>query len=298
MSEAIVPFDPMLTPLKSLIEANFIDNRDVGRDVNARGVFAQTPVSTPKFINFHPNRKQEYEDTMARMLLQVPEGTLEALANELEDGDTQNIVKILANDGKSGGFGYLDFFLATATHTFAEKVQISESLADNYVAFFYGSSPPIFQYSGMLMNTYEDDWNMRMFRIFRDLGRGTQLARRGSLFHLRYDSMIVSGSMLNFSSTLTAGMETAVSFNFSFLVKKLEIILGAYGEPTNLGKMLSPGVTKQGLTAGLSTRFGELAPLATFSGREKTVISAPSGGAKPAGLPTYDPSKDYNVEVG
>lgn len=276
---AIVPFEPTATPLQSLIEANIRDNTEVGRDPNARGVFAQTPVSTPKFVNFHPNRKQEYEDTMARMLLQVPQGTITQLINEMEDGDTQKILKILANDGSQGGFGYFDFFLQNATHSFSEKVQISESLADNYVAFFYGGSPSVFRYSGTLMNTFEDDWNMNMFRIFRDLGRGTQLARRGSLFYLRYDSVIVSGAMMNFNSTLMAGREMAVDFTFDFLVKKLEIVLGSYTKaPTDLQNMWEKNKTGNVVISSPSS------PFANYDVQSKTFVGAPSG-TTPGGVP-------------
>jgi hypothetical protein len=103
------------------------------------------------------------------------------------------------------------------------------------VAFFFGQRAPIFSYQGTLINSYQDDWAMRMFRIFRDLGRGTQLARRGFLLRIRYDSMIVSGAMLNFNWTLNADMQVACPFSFNLLVKNIQVVLGGLSAPTQPG---------------------------------------------------------------
>lgn len=92
------------------------------------------------------------------------------------------------------------------------------------------------------MNTYQDDWTMRMFRIFRDLGRGTQLARRGQILRLKYDSMIVTGAMTNFRWSLTAGQETYCPFGFSLLVKSIQIIYGGLSLPTRFRSREEPFV--------------------------------------------------------
>jgi hypothetical protein len=147
----------------------------------------------------------------------------------------------MTGDGaKQGGNGYIDFLLQSANHHFEEKVQVSEVLSDNYVAFFFGHQAPIFRYQGMLMNTYQDDWTMRMFRIFRDLGRGTQLARRGQIMSLRYDSMIVVGAMRNLAWSTSATMEMASPFSFDFLVKNVHIIYGNVAPPTRVPGRFSP----------------------------------------------------------
>jgi hypothetical protein len=138
------------------------------------------------------------------------------------------------DDVNKGGKGYIDFFLQNAVHSFNEKVQIVETLSDNYVAFFFGHSAPIFQYQGTVMNTFQDDWTMRMFRIFRDLGRGTELARRKFVLRLRYDSMIVNGAMLNFQWSLLAGQEMSCPFSFNLLVKSVQIMYGGLSKPTDL----------------------------------------------------------------
>lgn len=206
-----------------------------GRDPKTFGVFSAYPFMSPKYAKHRPGRHHEFEDTMARMFIQVPSALYEKFIESLTDPVTQQIASVISgDDAGKGGRGYLDFLLQNAVHDFNEKYQIVETLSDNYVAFFFGHRAPIFSYQGTLINSYQDDWAMRMFRIFRDLGRGTQLARRGFLLRIRYDSMIVSGAMLNFNWSLNADMQIACPFSFNLLVKNIQIILGGLSNPTDL----------------------------------------------------------------
>jgi hypothetical protein len=188
---------------------------------------------SPKYVRHRANRHHEFEDTMARMFIKVAPDLYEKFLASLDDEDTRRVAAVLAGDDvKKGGHGYIDFLLQSATHSFDEKMQVSETLSDSYVAFFFGHAPPIFQYSGTLLNTYQDDWTMRMFRIFRDLARGTQMARRNLILRLRYDSMIVSGVMTQFQWSLAAGAEMSSPFSFNLLVKDIQILYGGMSPPT------------------------------------------------------------------
>ena len=212
-----------------------INSRNVkdGRPSGATGVFASQPFMSPKYARHRTNRHHEFEDTMARMFIKVDPDLYESFLSSLDDEDTRKIAKVLAGDDvNKGGHGYIDFLLQNATHAFSEKMQLSETLSDSYVAFFFGHAPPIFQYQGTLLNSYQDDWTMRMFRIFRDIARGTQLARRNLILRLKYDSMIVSGAMTNFQWSLVAGRETATAFSFSLLVKNIQVLYGGMSPPT------------------------------------------------------------------
>ena len=233
---------PINTPLVPVVDSpiiqaarsiNNFENAWIGRDQNSVGVFGSTPFCTPKFARHNGawSRNLDYTNTMARMFIPVDKHGYEKFRKSLKDPITQNIATVLTGDDeKVGGHGYIDFLLHTARHEFEDKVQIIETLGDNYVAYFFGHSAPIFQYQGTLMNTYQDDWTMNMFRIFRDLGRGTQLARHGLNLYIRYDSMILSGAMMNFNWSLIGGAETYCPFGFSFLVKSIKIIYGGLKE--------------------------------------------------------------------
>lgn len=208
-------------------------NAKTGRPEKSRGVFSAYPFMSPKYARHRPRRRHEYDQTMARMFIRVSPKVYDKFIESLEDADTRLVAQTLTGDDvNKGGRGYIDFLLQRAVHELNEKVQISETLSDNYVAHFFGHSPPIFQYGGVLFNTYQDDWTMRMFRIFKNLGRGTQLARRQLAMSIRYDSMIVSGAMLSFNWTLLAGQEGHCQFGFSFLVKSIQVIYGNVAPPT------------------------------------------------------------------
>jgi len=218
-------------------ELNARNNAVTGRDVHANGVFGSYPGATPKYARHLLNRKNDNMDTMARMFIQIPPQEYDRFIKSLGDTEMQRIAKVLTGDNvNKGGKGYFDFLLQNVVHSLSERMQVVETLADNYVSFFFGASPPVWQYSGTLYNTYQDDWTMRMFRIYNQLARGTALARRKYLLQIKYDSLLVTGAMTNFSFTLTSGREMATSFNFTLLVKSAVVLYGGLNPPTTLPK--------------------------------------------------------------
>lgn len=215
-------------------------NEIEGRDSLAQGVYSSFSPGTPKYLRRISGRHHEFEGTTARMMLQLPSGTFPKIYQEIDDTITRQIFAKLADDGtRMGGIGYIDFILSNVSHGLEEKIQVSETLSDNYTSFFFGHRPPVFQYAGFLMNTFQDDWTMQMLRLFRDLGRGTALARRGLLMHLKYDSMIVSGAMLDFKWIHNGQIESSDSFSFGFLVKRINIIYGGIGSVTDIDGITS-----------------------------------------------------------
>lgn len=213
-------------------------NLNQGRDPLSRGVYAGWPAMTPKYMRHRNFRHHEFFGTMARMYVRVPGGpaVYDRLINSFAEKETQEIARKLMGDGNGGygGLGYIDFLLQQAGHSVGEKFQVVETLSDNYVSFFFGQKAPFFNYSGTLINTYQDDWAMRMFRLYRDIARGSQLARRGLLFYLRYDSMIVSGVLTAFNFSLQAEIEMAVPFTLQMLVKKVHILYRGLTLPTEV----------------------------------------------------------------
>ena len=201
---------------------------------NDMGVFSTYPSVTAKSMRHRPRGGNEYQDSMPRMYIQVAPKAFHTFKAGISDPETLRIYEKMvgSGDGATGGIGYIDFFLSRASHPLQEKMQVTETLADGYVAYFFGSSAPIWSYSGFAMNSYQDDWTMRLFRIFRDLARGTQLARRGLILRLRYDSMLVSGSMINLTWDLNAGTETYCPFSFNLLVKSVQPLYNGLSDPT------------------------------------------------------------------
>jgi hypothetical protein len=225
------------------------------------------------------------------MFIRIPPGDYDKFLGELEDPDTRKIATFLTgDDAGKGGVGYIDFLLQSAVHQYVEKYQVCETLSDNYVVFFFGQQAPIFNYQGVLYNTYQDDWVMRMFRIFRDLGRGTQLARRGLVMYLKYDSVIVQGAMTDFRYTIQSGKEMYATFDFNLLIKKVSIIYGALGPPTDLVSV------KHFAPEGYHTDDSGTNPMAATN----TYMDSPA--AAPAGVSEKEPiisqTENYDVTGG
>lgn len=222
------------TPEDQLVWVKKGPNTGQYRYPSKYGIRSRSPRSTPKYNQYLKQGHREFLQTTARMYISVTNP--KAFINEVgKDQHLKGIARVLAGSKsvEDSGKGYIDFLLLEANHALNEKVQIVETLSDNYVAFFFGQSAPIFQYGGALMNSYQDDWAINMLRMYQNISRGSQLARRGVLFYLKYDSMVVSGSLLNFNWKLNGDNELIVPFNFSMLIRKIHIIYGGLEPPTD-----------------------------------------------------------------
>jgi hypothetical protein len=200
-----------------------------------KGVFAQFPGATKKYIQNAGPRDNEYRETMARMFIEMTEKERELFVKSVPP-ETRALAEVLAGvgTGGSGGTGFVDFLLTSVNEQFSEKFQVVESLSDNFVVYLFGQAAPQFAYSGVLLNTYQDDQRVWMTRLYQDVLRGTQLARRKKLLRLRYDSVIVSGVMLNLQMAIVADQEDRVPFSFNFIPTQYIIYTPALGNPTKL----------------------------------------------------------------
>ena len=197
-----------------------------------RGVFGEFPSSTPKWLGRRGDHTVDFRETMARMFILLDANERERFLASVDashrgggmgdQGESRTLAAVLA--GKTEGKGYIDFLLQQADHQFQEKSQIVETLADNYVVYYFGQAAIPFNYSGTVLNTFEDDQAINMLRIYRDMIRGTQLARRRKLVRMRYNGMIVAGSIMGLSLGLSADPETSMSFSFQLLPKSVQLL--------------------------------------------------------------------------
>jgi hypothetical protein len=194
-----------------------------------RGIFGEYPGATPKYAT-NKGEQNDFRETLARLFIQVPD--YEKFKKDFEnDPASKRIAEVISGsagtDGATNieqGNGYIDFLLQSVQHNFQEKNQIIETLADEHIAYFFGQAAPVFSYGGTLINTRQDDQAMNMLRLYRDMGRGSQLALRRTLLSIRYDGLIVSGAMMSLSLGLSAELEMAVPFSFNLLVKQISLL--------------------------------------------------------------------------
>lgn len=225
MARGIVPFPFDVRSAKTLQTITDI-KRD---DTYPRGVFAEFPAATPKWTR-PGTHTSDFRHSMARMFLQLEAKELKRFLdsvdkNAADAGESKILASVLAgSDGEVSGTGYIDFLMQRADHSFQEKSQVVETLADNYVIYYFGAAAVPFTYSGTVLNTVEDDQGINMLRIYRDMIRGTQLARRRKLVRLRYNGMIVAGSIMGLQLGLEADSEMAMSFSFQLMPKTVTLL--------------------------------------------------------------------------
>lgn len=205
------------------------------------GVFSQNPGATLKYALNRGQRDAEHRETMARLFIQMSEKERQQFVQSVP-AETRALAKVLCGvgQGASGGTGFIDFLLTQVSEPFQEKFQVVETLSDNFVVYLFGQAAPQFQYSGVLLNTYQDDQRVWMMRLYRDILRGTQLARRRKLVRLRYDSVIVSGIFVAHQQALDGTQENSAQFSFTMIPMQYTIFTPALGSPTQLETPFTP----------------------------------------------------------
>jgi hypothetical protein len=196
-------------------------NRTGNYNRGQQGIFGLHPLMTPKYAeNRGGGRDNEFRESMARMYLSLADTAQSTKDEFVASLPNDPRLKALAEVLAINNMGFIDFCLTQITEPYSEAMQVDKVLGDNYVAFFFGQEPPVFQYSGMLFNSMQDDQRTGFGIAYQHLLRGSQLARRNALVRIRYDSVIVSGVMCASTQTLNSENELLVPFQFSLLVKE------------------------------------------------------------------------------
>lgn len=267
------------------------ENETKGSNRRQHGVFGLHPLATPKYAFNKGARDNEYKETLARIYVSLAEASEQVKQQYLSslpgDAQTQALAKTLIGAGQAkGGTGFIDFFLQQVNETWQESVQIDKVLGDNYVAFYFGQEPPIFQYAGTLLNSQQDDQRSGFALAYQHILRGTQLARRNALLRLRYDNVVVSGTMNTHSQVMNADNEMVVPFSFSLLVKEYVVLQNARFTKKSQRDFVQ-----------LATQFasGELGPVGRVSDvRVRSIMVQPnvSSAESSAGIDEPDPTID------
>ena len=124
-----------------------------------------------------------------------------------------------SSDVEVNGKAFVGFLLSSVQESRSEKVQTTPLNGDNYSATFYGESPTVYAFQGILYNTHHARWRELFGILYQEAFRGSQISKHRKLLHIVYDNKIVSGWMLNLSQTITATDDTMANFSFQFLVR-------------------------------------------------------------------------------
>lgn len=204
----------------------------------AGGVFANwIQGATPKYArNTGDARPDLFRDSLARIFVRVDQEEWTLFESSFADSHTRTqLLPRVAGDPR-GTQGYVDFIVQDMNLDFNEKVDVKETLGDNYVLYTFGQGAPTATFQGVLINTVQDDQATNFLRLYLQLFRATELARRQKAASIKIDSFIFTGVMVNLRMNYRAAMEVAVPFSFSFIIKKIAIINYTIGwRPTSVG---------------------------------------------------------------
>jgi len=120
---------------------------------------------------------------------------------------------------------YSKFFLEGVQEAESERFQIVETF-NNFYVYFFGKKPPIYQFSGHLLNTLNYNWLNEFMYFYENFWRGTRAVELGAKIFLTYNYQQVQGYILNISTDVRALTDKAAPFNFSMIVTKRLIFSG------------------------------------------------------------------------
>lgn len=120
---------------------------------------------------------------------------------------------------------FTKFILESTAEGHAERSQISETFGSFYV-FFFGERPPVYNFSGTLINTKDINWRQDFQFYYDNYLRGTKCVDRNARIVLTYGGRQIEGFMLNFQTTTDAAVEAGVKVTFQIIVTNRLAVLG------------------------------------------------------------------------
>jgi hypothetical protein len=132
---------------------------------------------------------------------------------------------------------FTKFLLTGVQEAHTERAQIVETFGDFY-AFFFGERPPIYNFSGVLLNTVNVNWYGDFKLYYEKYLRGTRAVENQAKILMSYQGTTLEGYILNTNRSIVAEPQSGVQFSFQVLVidEKLVNVSDDFGLMENNGK--------------------------------------------------------------
>src|SRR6267154_2741792 len=125
--------------------------------------------------------------------------------------------KIFEVNGKRATDIYSNFFLQTITEERAEKQQILETFGEPFI-FFFGQLAQIITFSGILLNTFDFNWEAEWWWNYDNYLRGTRCVENDARVFLAFDETLVTGYIMATAATKNAQEKNWVNFQFQMFL--------------------------------------------------------------------------------
>lgn len=234
------------------------------------GFFGGIQGATPKYARNNGRVDDDFRETMARFFIK---SGASAAVKEARIRKLDLWLQPLAR--QIYGNGYIDFILQSVQTGLAEKMDLTENLSDGYTAYYLGQAPTLLQCSGVLVNSQQDDQVVSMVGLYTELIRGTKLAEHGETLRFRYDSFLYTGTLNNMQWSLGAENELFCPFNFTFLVKRRQVL------PSPIFKSVSLRSAVSDIESAADAVGSSLTPQ-KVTGTAPTITAVPAAVEKPS----------------
>lgn len=131
------------------------------------------------------------------------------------DGNELHLLDSGAETGRSSQ--YTNFILQSATEARMEKHQIVETFGEPYI-FFFGEQPRFIDYSAVLINSLDFNWEAEWWANYELYLRGTKSVEMGARTYLFYDDTVVEGYMLQAQAQKISEQPLTVQLTFRLYV--------------------------------------------------------------------------------
>lgn len=124
-------------------------------------------------------------------------------------------------DSAVKGRGYASFLITDISCSLDEKVQVVDVFGDAEVSYYFGRQPITFSFSGLLIDSVDNNWFIEWLEMYTHVLRGSQLARNYELIQLVLPNMTIVGTIPHTSWNQNSGRDTDIPFQFTFLAKQI-----------------------------------------------------------------------------
>jgi hypothetical protein len=243
------------------------------RDGDMAGAYSNRPSATPKYRQDEGRQGLASGLTVARLYI---------------TGDRD--FSSLPGPAKNFSYGsFIGFFIQEITERNSEKSQVNPLNGDGYAAYFSGREPSVYSFSGILLNTRQDQWRSTFTYLYDNLLRGSKITGLSRMVQVAYDDKVVTGSMMNLNQTIAASPdETFTRFTFDLLVASVydtwmqndsqfsETWSAFLGDDT-IFPDIPASSKKSSLKSYTNTAFCALPPKALKKGGKKKVTGCDAG---------------------
>lgn len=199
-------------------------NPDVLKNAS-KGGSDLTTQRTHSTIAYAGSPENKIEPVSARQADYYRNGAAGVAAREIQPFEFEGPASIRVygtkDKGKEGDFiaPYTKFILNGVQEGHQERAQIVETFSDFYV-FFYGEKPPIYSYTGTLINSKNVRWVDDFLYYYENYMRGTRCVENDARLIMTYGGRQVEGFLLNFSMQTAAETEAGVPVSFQLIITK------------------------------------------------------------------------------